>query len=118
MDSRLLRLVIRSEEISEHNLPLDTPIRIHKYNLDELENNSDSDENSGSESQSEENDEDDSTSLENNLVQIKKRVVESINPQWPFSKSHIIAKYYLCLTLNLINPILIPRISISISRRQ
>ena len=57
---------------------------MYKYNLDELENISDLDESAESDSQSDEKDDsDNSASVENNLVQLKKRVANSL---WPLGK--------------------------------
>lgn len=67
VDSALLNLVLRSEEISEHNSPINTPIRIHKYNLEQDSN----------EENNEEYDQDSSQQEDNS--QLKHNIVDTIN---------------------------------------
>lgn len=78
VDSAFLNLVLRSEEISEHNTPIDAPIRIHKYNL---EDTPDYDQDTSSASASNEDDE----QLDENISkkQIRKRLSETIDSLWP-----------------------------------
>ena len=85
VDSAFLNLVLRSEEISEHNAPIDAPIRIHKYNLEEDTRDYDQDENDDDDDDDEEEDEssesyeDDKKNQEDLKKQIQKRIVEF----WP-----------------------------------
>lgn len=104
VDSSLLNLVLRSEEISEHNIPIDAPIRIHKYNLDNsesIESNESSPNEEDDYLNNDSNNKDDDDDDNENLIETRKRLVNAIDSLWPTSESDIF-KNIKC-QFNLIN---------------
>ena len=87
------------EEISKHNLPINAPIRIHKYNIDELENSNESDQDSDSSSASSQEDSDESESQENandgdNDLSVESNLVKRGVAEPIYSSSRLLLNFY------------------------